>query len=275
MNAVNRAIVLVLALVGIVLAIACMLIPLATFDVLVRSMNFIRSQALIYSSTTRLLAGMSGLLLLGFAIAQVVVRRPTFVPIRNTGRGNASLDLRTVQQAVTHVLARSLDLAEGKATVQGFSEGVAIYLDVQFHAADYLTNKVAALHESIRDDVEERLGVNILTLKTDVAGKPYLAAARGGNTPADESPREPAWDTRELRRRLERSILNQAGVADLECKIGYHPDGASLFMQVFIDPDVNAPALIARIEQLARAIVEDDFDLALYDLRVKSDVVAG
>ena len=272
MNGFNRAVITVGALALAVLAFAVLLIPLPLLDGLQAGATFIRSQALIYPTPTRVIAIVVLLALLALVAAELFVRRPTLVPVRNTGHGSAMLDLRTVQKAVAQALSRSLEVKRGRSTVQGFTEGVAIYLNVELHATAHIADALAALHSLIREEVETRLGVPILTLKSTVAGTPYPGAASNGATNPDLAT-EPLWDVRELRRRLERTLLNQAGVADLEAVIGYHADGASLFLQLFVERDVILPAMIARAEHLARAIVEDDFRLAIYDLRVTAHAV--
>ncbi len=276
MQAFNRLLITIIALALAVLAITIALLPLQSFDLALRSLQYVRAQALIYSTTTRVVAGIGGLLFILLALAQMFIRQSHYVPVRNTGSGYAQLDLQTVQRAVDQALGQALDVRSGKAQVQGYSEGVAIYTELELHPTAHLNDTLADLHQRIREEVEERLGVAILTLKSKVKTKPYPNAPhnqQGEAALGDLDPRQPAWDVRELRRRLERGILNQPNVVDLEVVLGYHPDGASVFVQLFLEHTAPVPSTIATVERLIHTIVADDFRLSVYDLRVTSQTI--
>ncbi|MCA0352283.1 MAG: alkaline shock response membrane anchor protein AmaP [Chloroflexi bacterium] len=277
MQGFNRLAMTIIALALAVLAITIALLPLQSFDLALRSLQYLRAQALIYSTTTRIVAGIGGLLLLGLALAQMFIRQSQYVPVRNTGSGYAQLDLQTVQRAVDQALGQALDVRSGKAQVQGYGEGVAIYTELELHPTAHLNDTLAYLHQSIREEVEERLGVAILTLKSKVKTKPYPNAPHSqpneANSAPELDPRQPAWDLRELRRRLERGILNQPNVVDLEVVLGYHHDGASVFVQLFLEKTAPVPSTIANVERLIHTIVADDFRLSVYELRVTSQSI--
>jgi len=92
MQGFNRLAMTIIALALAVLAITIALLPLQSFDLALRSLQYLRAQALIYSTTTRIVAGIGGLLLLGLALAQMFIRQSQYVPVRNTGSGYAQLD---------------------------------------------------------------------------------------------------------------------------------------------------------------------------------------
>ncbi|MFD3163189.1 alkaline shock response membrane anchor protein AmaP [Herpetosiphon sp. NSE202] len=276
MQGFNRLLITIIALALAVLAITIALLPLQSFDLALRLFQYLRAQALIYSQITRIVAGIVGLLMLGLALAQMFIRQSQYVPVRNTGSGYAQLDLQTIQRAVDQALGQALDVRSGKANVQAYGEGVAIYCELELHPTAHLNDTLADLHQRIREEVEDRLGVAILTLKSKVKSKPYPNAPhsqQSGAAPADLDPRQPAWDVRELRRRLERGILNQPNVVDLEVVLGYHPDGASVFVQLFLEQTAPVPSTIASVERLIHTIVADDFRLSVYDLRVTSQTI--
>lgn len=279
MNTLNRVAVSIGLLAIMALLLAFMLSPPSFFDALQALVAYGRIYLLV--NQNRAIPAAGGLFLLCALWLGLVLflRAPDKVVIQRVGRGQAELEVKTVEQAVARRLDGLETLRHLKLRVTGYEAGVIVHLVYDLRDAFNVPQAVANINAVIREEVEGRLGVHLLDIQHKVGGAPYPGSNKAQRIVSSTetlqlATGENAPDPQDIARQLEEKLLDLDEVRDARAVVKRYPEGVYVHLGLVFGPDAKVPAAVARSDKLVREEIEGRLKLKVLDIRSASQIEA-